>query len=53
MCFFGKGRVLLEIFLRYVIGCMKLANEYINILKCDIDVIHHARKPLLFDGSHS
>ena len=23
-----------------------------HILKCDIDVIYHARKSLLFDGSH-
>ena len=29
------------------------ANEYINILKCDIDIIHHATKSLLFDRSHA
>ena len=30
---------------------MNLASEYIYISKCDIDVINHARKSLLFDGS--
>ena len=29
------------------------ASEYIYISKSDIDVIHHARKSLLFDGSHT
>ena len=32
---------------------LNFANEYIYISKCDIDVIHHARKSLLFDGSHT
>ena len=32
---------------------LNFASEYIYILKCDIDVIHHTRKPLLFDGSHT
>ena len=27
--------------------------EYIYISKCDIDVINHARKSLLFDGSNT
>ena len=29
---------------------MNFASEYISISKCDIDVINHARKSLLFDG---
>ena len=29
------------------------ATEYINILKYDIDFIHHARESLLFNGSHT
>ena len=32
---------------------LNFANEYIYISKCDFDVIHHARKSLLFDGSHT
>ena len=32
---------------------LNFAIEYINILKCDIDTIHHARKLLLFDESHT
>ena len=32
---------------------LDFASEYIYILKCDINVIHHARKSLLFDGSHT
>ena len=32
---------------------LNFASEYIYILKCDINVIHHARKSLLFDGSHT
>ena len=28
-------------------------NEYLNISKCDTDVIHHARKSLVFDSSHT
>ena len=32
---------------------LNFASEYISILKCDIDVIHHTRKSLLFDGSHT
>ena len=32
---------------------LKFASEYIYISKSDIDVIHHARKSLLFDGSHT
>ena len=32
---------------------LNFASEYIYILKCDIDVIHHTRKSLLFDGSHT
>ena len=32
---------------------LNAANEYINILKCDIDVIHHVKKSLLFDSSHT
>ena len=31
---------------------LNFASEYIYILKCDIDVINHARKSLLFDDSH-
>ena len=31
---------------------LDFASEYIYISKCDIDVIHHARKSSLFDGSH-
>ena len=30
---------------------LNFASEYIYISKCDIDVINHARKSLLFDGS--
>ena len=30
---------------------LNFATEYIYISKCDIDVIHHVRKSLLFDGS--
>ena len=29
---------------------LNFASEYIYISKCDIDVINHARKSLLFDG---
>ena len=32
---------------------LNFANEYINVLKCDIDVIHYARKSLLFGDSHT
>ena len=32
---------------------LNFASEYIYISKCDIDVINHARKSLLFDGSHT
>ena len=32
---------------------LNFASEYIYISKSDIDVIHHAKKPLLFDGSHT
>ena len=32
---------------------LNFASEYIYISKSDIDVIHHARKSLLFDGSHT
>ena len=32
---------------------LNFANEYINILKYDMDVIYHARKSLLFDSSHT
>ena len=32
---------------------LSFASEYIYILKCDIDVINHARKSLLFDGFHT
>ena len=32
---------------------LKSATEYIYISKCDIDVIHHAGKSLLFYGSHT
>ena len=32
---------------------LNFASEYIYTSKCDIDVIHHARKSLLFDGFHS
>ena len=32
---------------------MNFANEYISISKCDIDIINHARKSLLFDGSNN
>lgn len=32
---------------------LNAANEYINILKCDIDVIHHVKKSLLFGSSHT
>ena len=32
---------------------LNYAGEYIYISKCDIDVIYHARKSLLFDGSHT
>ena len=32
---------------------LNFASEYIYILKCNIDAIHHARKSLLFDGSHT
>ena len=31
---------------------LNFANEYIYISKCDIDVLNHARKSLLSDGSH-
>ena len=36
-----------------LIKALNFASEYIYISKCDIDVIHHARKSLLFDGSHT
>ena len=32
---------------------LNFASEYIYISKCDIDVINHARKSLLFDGSNT
>ena len=32
---------------------LNFASEYISISKCDIDVINHARKSLLFDGSNT
>ena len=32
---------------------LNFASEYISILKCDDDVINHARKSLLFDGSNT
>ena len=32
---------------------LNFASEYLYIAKCDIDVIHHERKSLLFDGSHT
>ena len=32
---------------------LNFASEYIYISKCDIYVIHHAMKSLLFDGSHT
>ena len=32
---------------------LNFASEYICISRCDIDVINHARKLLLFDGFHT
>ena len=32
---------------------LNFAGEYLCISKCDIDVINHARKSLLFDDSHN
>ena len=32
---------------------LNFAREYIYISKCDIGVINHERKSLLFDGSHT
>ena len=32
---------------------LNFASEYIYISKCDIDVLNHARKSLLSDGSHA
>ena len=32
---------------------LHFANEYKNILKSDIDVIHQAKKSLMFDGFHT
>ena len=32
---------------------LNFASEHIYILKCDIIVIHHARKSLLLNGSHN
>ena len=32
---------------------LNFASEYIYISKCDIDVINHARKSLLFDVSNT
>ena len=32
---------------------LNFASEYIYISKCDNDVINHARKSLLFDGSNT
>ena len=32
---------------------LNFASEYIYISKCETDVINHARKSLLFDGSHT
>ena len=32
---------------------LNFANKYIDILKCDIDVIHHAQKLLPLDSSHT
>ena len=31
---------------------LNFAGEYIYISKCDIDVLNHARKSILSDGSH-
>ena len=36
-----------------LIKALNFAGEYIYISKCDIDFIHHAKKSLLFDGSHT
>ena len=35
------------------VNASQLFYEYINILKCEINVIHHARKSLLFDESRT
>ena len=32
---------------------LNFASEYISVSKCDIDVINHTRKSLLFDGSNT
>ena len=32
---------------------LNFASDYIRISKSDIDVMHHSRKSLLFDGSHT
>ena len=32
---------------------LNFVSEYIYISKCEIDVINHARKLLLFNGSHN
>ena len=32
---------------------LNFASKYIYISKCDTDIINHARKSLLFDGSHT
>ena len=38
---------------RSVEKALNTANKYINILKCDTDVIYNAKKSLLFDSSHA
>ena len=38
---------------RSVEKTLNTANKYINILKCDTDVIYNAKKSLLFDSSHA
>ena len=32
---------------------INVACEYLYVSKCDVDVIHHTRKSLLFDDSHT
>ena len=34
-------------------NALNFASEYIHISKCDIDVLHHSKKSLLFDGSYN
>ena len=36
-----------------LIKALNFASKYLYISKCDTDVINHARKPLLFDGSRT